>query len=56
MSKKKKEHKLRLKKRYETLRHIQKKKESKMQEIFEKLLDKNLNEEPNGQKTNDGTL
>lgn len=53
MSKKKKEHAKRLKKRFEENRIAAKKFESKMQEIFNKVLENNTKKADEGQKTND---
>jgi hypothetical protein len=52
MSKKKKEHKKRLQKRFEEQRIKNKKLESKMQEIFNKLLSENQVKKEDGQETN----
>lgn len=52
MSKKKKEHTKRLKKRFEENKLAAKKLENKMQEIFNKVLENNVNKEDDGQKIN----
>lgn len=54
MSKKKKEHKKRLKRRYEEQKHRAKVVQNKMQQVFDKLIEQNLNTD--GQTTDTGTI